>query len=74
MSLLLRGGVLAELDLSLPADEALFAVTTAWGQPQESVTQDVVVPQPVWLTPTHRITLISTADGPAILKFVRRES
>lgn len=73
VSLLIRDGVLAELDLSVPAEESLFALTSAWGQPQESVTEGVEVPQPVWLTPTLRIALIAT-DGPSILKFARRES
>ncbi len=73
VSLLISGGALQQVDLSLPAAEAPVALSRAWGPAHREEPGNAVVPQPVWEGGGLRATLVVTADGPAILKYTRAE-
>ena len=73
VTLIFKGGEVFEVDLSLPADEAVFAATTAWGKPdQQTIGKKGTIPQPTWVHEGLEVRLIET-DGPAILKYSRME-
>ena len=73
VTLILRGGKLDQVDLSLPAEESIFAATQSWGKPDDQVVGNSTVPQPVWVHEGLQAKLIQTKDGPAILKYSKVE-
>lgn len=72
VTLIFKEGEVFEVDLSLPAEEAVFAATKAWGKPDEQTIGDETIPQPTWVHEDLKVRLIET-DGPAILKYSRVE-
>lgn len=64
--------VLHELDLGLPADQALYAFTEAWGPP-DMQTDPKLGPVAVWANPETgvRVELTQLAEGRGVAKFRR---
>ncbi len=73
VTLMLRDGLLAEVDVSLPKEEALFALNESWGAADLSEIGAASIPVPVWVGAPMRARLLPTDKPQSILKYSTEE-